>query len=140
SPELLRRAADVRLGLKERLSTAWERRGAGGTMDELLRRDALQHAGLARLGQAFPVRINRREAAALVIVAAVGFALAVLPNPMDQVLQQRQADRVSQAKAADTIREAQAKIAASPKPAPVDPKVQQILADTAKKIRDAQDP
>jgi hypothetical protein len=139
-PELLMRAADVRLGLKERLSTAWERRGASGTMDELLRRDALQHSDLDRLGQAFPVRINRREAGALAIVAAVALALAVLPNPMDQVLQQRQADRVSQAKAAQAIREAQTKIAASPKAAPVDPKIKQILSDTAKKIREAQDP
>ena len=139
-PELLMRAADVRLGLKERLSTAWERRGASGTMDELLQRDAVQHADPDRLGQAFPVRINRREAGVLAIVAAIAFALAVLPNPMDQVLQQRQADRVSQAKAAEAIREAQTKIAASPKAAPVDPKVQQILSDTAKKIREAQDP
>ena len=138
-PELLMRAADVRLGLKERLSTAWERRGASGTMDELLRRDALQHADPDRLGQAFPVRINRREAGALAIVAAVALALAVLPNPMDQVLHQRQADRVSQAKAAQAIREAQTKIAAS-RAAPVDPKIQQILSDTAKKIREAQDP
>ena len=139
-PDALMQAADVRLELKERLSTAWERRGASGTMDELLRGDALQHADTDRLGQAFPVRINRREAGALAIVAAIALALAVLPNPMDQVLHQRQADRVSQAKAADAVREAQTKIAASPKAAPVDPKVQQILSDTAKKIRDAQDP
>ncbi len=139
-PDALMQAADVRLELKERLSTAWERRGASGTMDELLREDALQHADTDRLGQAFPVRINRREAGALAIVAAIALALAVLPNPMDQVLHQRQADRLSQTKAADAVREAQAKIAASPKPAPVDPKVQQILSDTAKKITDAQDP
>jgi hypothetical protein len=139
-PDVLMRAADVRLGLKERLSTAWERRGMSGTMDELLRRDALQKAQVDRLGRTFPVRINRREAAALAIIAGAAFALAVLPNPMDQVLHQRQADRVSQAKAAEAIREAQAKIAASPKPAPVDPKVQQILSDTEKKVRNARDP
>ena len=138
-PDVLMRTADARLGLKERLSTAWERRGASGTMDELLRQDALQHAQPHRLGRAFPLRINRREAGALAIAAAAAFALAVLPNPMDQVLHQRQADRASQTKAADAIREAQTKIAASPA-APVDPKVQQILSDTAKKLRDAQDP
>jgi hypothetical protein len=139
-PEALMRAADTRLGLKERLSTAWERRGASGAMDDLLRQDALQHAQPDRLGRAFPLHINRREAGVLAVAAATAFALAVLPNPMDQVLHQRQADRASQTKAADAIREAQTKIAASPKAAPVDPKVQQILTDTAKRIRDAQDP
>src|SRR5205823_4817286 len=37
----LLRTADLRLGLKERLSTAWERRSAHGPLDEALRRDAL---------------------------------------------------------------------------------------------------
>src|SRR5260370_16141786 len=38
-PDALMQAADVRLELKERLSTAWERRGASGTMDKLLPED-----------------------------------------------------------------------------------------------------
>jgi hypothetical protein len=139
-PDALMQLADVRLGLQERLSTAWERRAASGVMDDLLRRDALQHAQLDRLRRAFPVRINRREAGVLAIVAAAALALAVLPNPMDQVLAQRQADRASQAKAISAITAAQKKIAASTKTAPVDPQVQKILSDTQQKIAQAQDP
>ena len=145
-PEVLMQAADVRLGLKERLSTAWERRETRGTregsgsMDELLLQDALHHADPKLLGRAFPLKINRKEAGILALVAASALALAVLPNPMDQVLRQQRADHASQAKAADTIREAQSKTAATDKPAPVDPKVQKILSDTEKKIRNAQDP
>ena len=139
-PEELMQRADMRLGLQERLSTAWERRSANGVMDGLLREDALLHAERERLKTAFPVSLNRREAAAVAIVAAIALALFVLPNPMDQVLSQRQADRASLAKAASTIRDVQKKIAASTTTAPVAPQVQQILSDTQKKIAQAPDP
>jgi hypothetical protein len=139
-PDVLMQVADVHLGLKERLSTAWERRAADGVMDDLLRQDALQHARRDRLVRAFPIRISRREAGAVGILAAAALALAVLPNPMDRLLAQAQADRASQAKAASTIHEVQKKIAATTKTAPVDPKVQKILSDTAKQIQDAKDP
>ncbi len=139
-PHVLMQLADVRLGLKERLSTAWERREANGAMDALLRQDALQHADRDILEHAFPIRVNRRELGVLAAVAAAALALAVLPNPMDQVLAQRHADSASQAKAAATIRDVQRKIAAVTSPAPVDPKVQKILSDTQQKIAQAQDP
>lgn len=139
-PDVLMQLADMRLGLHERLSTAWERRAERGVMDDLLRQDALQHAQRDRLTHAFPLRINRKEAGVLAILAAAALALAVLPNPMDQVLAQRQADRASQAKAASAISAVQKKIAASPKAAPVDPKVLKILSDAQQKITQAQDP
>jgi chemotaxis protein histidine kinase CheA len=139
-PDVLMQVADVHLGLKERLSTAWERRAANGVMDDLLREDALQHALRDRLVRAFPIRINRREARAVVILAVAALALAVLPNAMDRLLAQAQADRASQAKAASTIKDVQKQIAAGTKTAPVDPKVQKILSDTAKQIQDAKDP
>ena len=139
-PETLMQRADTRLGLKERLSTAWERREAVGAMDSLLRQDALHHADRDRLERAFPIRVNRRELGVLAVIAAAALALAVLPNPMDQVLAQRQADRASQAKAAAAIRTVQQKLAASATPAPVDPKVQKILAEAQQKIAQAQDP
>jgi chemotaxis protein histidine kinase CheA len=138
--DVLMQVADVHLRLKERLSTAWERRAAHGVMDDLLRQDALQHALRDRLVRAFPIRINRREAGAVVILAAAALALAVLPNAMDRLLAQAQADRASQAKAASTIKDVQKQIAAGTKTAPVDPKVQKILSDTAKQIQDAKDP
>src|SRR6266513_982313 len=56
---VLMRIADLRLGLRERLSTAWERRSQAAPMDDIQRRDALQHASGARLATAFPVRFNR---------------------------------------------------------------------------------
>src|SRR5919108_400655 len=62
SAAVLMALADLRLGLKERLSTAWERRQDAGPMDAVQRRDALQRAAGARLGAAFPIRVNRGEA------------------------------------------------------------------------------
>ena len=139
-PGVLMSAADQRLGLKERLSTAWERRSSSGLMDELLRLDALQHAERARLARAFPIRINRRELGVLAIVAVAAVLLAVLPNPMDQLLAQRRADAASQARAANGVHDVQAKIAANATTASADPKVQKILSSTEKQIRQAPDP
>ena len=137
---ILMRLADFRLGLKERLSTAWERRRESGPMDAMQLKDALARAADARLATAFPVRVNRGEASVVAVLAIFALALALLPNPMDQVLAQRQADRVSQARAARAVQAAQKKIADSPKPTPVDPQVQKILQDAAAKIREADSP
>ncbi|MEA2642982.1 MAG: hypothetical protein QOG08_8, partial [Chloroflexota bacterium] len=112
-PGALMSVADQQLGLKERLSTAWERRASSGFMDELLRLDALQHADRARLGRAFPIRINRREVGVLAVIAVAALLLAVLPNPMDQLFAQRRADAASQAAAANLVHAVQAKIAAN---------------------------
>jgi hypothetical protein len=136
----LMRTADLRLGLKERLSTAWERRLEHGALDELLRRDAVDAAARATLTRAFPPTFRRGEALLTVAVALATAALLALPNPMDQVVAQRKADHAAQAKAASTIAATQKKVAASPSPAQVDPQVQKILADTKAKIASAQDP
>jgi hypothetical protein len=136
----LMRTADLNLGLEERLSTAWERRAAHGLLDDRLRADALLHAGRARLAAAFPIGLRRREAVLVAALALAAVALAVVPNPMDQVLAQRHADRVAQSRAASTIAAVQKKLAAATSPAPVDPKVQQILEDTQRKISSARDP
>jgi len=137
---LLMAIADIRLGLKERLSTAWERRGESGPLDDSQRRDALQHADRANLPAAFPVRVNRGEASVVAILAIFSLALALLPNPMDQVLAQRQADRASQARAAKAVAAAQKKIADSGKPSPKDAQVEKILQDAQAKIREADSP
>ena len=140
SPLRLMRTADVRLDLKERLSTAWERRLADGPMDGALRRDALEHAARVKLARAYPIALRRQElllTAALVIAA---FGLLVLPNPMDQVIAQRHADRAAQSRAANTIAQTQKKLAAAPSTAPVDPQVQKILQDTKQRIASAPDP
>src|SRR5207244_2981124 len=137
---VLMRLADFRLGLKERLSTAWERRSESGPMDAIQLRDALSQAAGTRLARAFPVRVSRGEASVVAVLAIFSLALALLPNPMDQVLAQRQADRLSQARAAKAVQAAQKKIADSPKPTPVDPQVQKLLQDAAAKIREADSP
>jgi len=140
SASILMRLADIRLGLKERLSTAWERRAESGALDDVQRRDALQHATRTRLAAAFPVRVNRGEASLVAILAIFALALALLPNPMDQVLAQQKADRTSQARAAKAVQDAQKKAADSTKPTPVDPQVQKILQDAQAKIQQADSP
>jgi hypothetical protein len=140
APAKLMQSADLRLGLKERLSTAWERRLEHGPMDAALHRDALEHAARAKLSAAYGIGLRRTEGllAATLVVAAIG--LLLLPNPMDQVLAQRHADRAAQTRAANTVAETQKKLAASSSPAPVDPQVQKILQDAKSKIAAAPDP
>jgi hypothetical protein len=140
SPISLMRTADLRLGLKERLSTAWERRLEVGPMDGPLRRDALEKAARAKLAAAYPVGLRRGEMLLTVAVAVAAVGLVLLPNPMDQVLAQRRADRNAQTQAAATIAAAQKKIAAASTPAPVDPQVQKVLQDAKAKIAAAPDP
>jgi hypothetical protein len=139
-PMNLMRTADLKLGLKERLSTAWERRRADGPMDSALRQDALRHASRSTLAAAFPIGLRRREILVVVALALACTALLVLPNAMDQVLNQRRADKASQAQAAATIAAVEKKLAAAPSPAPVDPPVQKILQDARAKIAAAPDP
>ena len=139
SAAVLMQLADLRLGLKERLSTAWERRTESGPMDAVQRRDALGQAAGARLANAFPVRVNRGEASLVAVLAIFSLALALLPNPMDRVMAQRQNDRLSQARAAKAVQDAKKKIAAST-PTPLDPQVQKILQDAANRIKQADSP
>jgi hypothetical protein len=140
SPMKLMRTADLQLSLKERLSTAWERRQADGPMDSVLRQDALRHASRVPLAGAFPIQFRRREGWAVIALILATVALAVLPNAMDQVMSQRRADKASQARAAATVEAVQKKLAAVPSPAPVDPQVQKILQDARARITAAQDP
>jgi hypothetical protein len=139
-PMNLMRTADLQLSLKERLSTAWERRQADGPMDSVLRQDALRHASRVPLAGAFPIQFRRREGLAVIALILAAVALAVLPNAMDQVMSQRRADKASQARAAATVEAVQKKLAAVPSPAPVDPQVQKILQDARARITAAQDP
>jgi hypothetical protein len=140
SPTALMRTADLRLGLKERLSTAWERRKASGPMDAELRRDALEQAARAQLARAYPLGFRRTEFLLTAALLVTSMALLLLPNPMDQVLAQRRADSAAQAHAGSTIASTQKKLAAASPNAPVDPQVQKILQDAKSKIAAAPDP
>lgn len=95
APIRLMRSADLQLGLKERLSTAWERRDAGGPLDAALRRDALAHASHGHLAGAFPIRLGRREAMMIALLAVAAITLALVPNPMNQLIAQRRADQAA---------------------------------------------
>jgi hypothetical protein len=130
----LMRTADLRLDLKERLSTAWERRSTEGPMDGALRQDALERAAQVKLSRAYPVGLRRKELLVTAAMLVAAFGLLVLPNPMDQVLAQRHADKAAQARAVNTIAATQKKLASAQSSAPVDPQVQKILQDTKQKI------
>lgn len=140
SPMNLMRNADLRLGLNERLSTAWERRSTHGPMDASLRRDALAHAARTKLSTAYPLSVRRSELLLTGAIAVAAAALILLPNPMSAVIAQRHADQAAQRHAAATIASTQQKLAAKPSAAPVDPKVQQILQDTKAKVAAAPNP
>ena len=139
APSVLLTLADIRLGLKERLSTAWERRTQSGPLDRAQRDDALQHAARTSLPAAFPVRVNRGEASLVAILAIFALALALLPNPMDQVLAQQRADQASQARAARAVQQAAKKVETAT-PSSKDAEIQKILKDTQAKIQQADSP
>jgi hypothetical protein len=90
------RRADLELGLKERLSTALEmesRPGPGLATSLISRqhRDALDVARAIEPRRAFPLRWQRRPLIAAALLALAALALALLPNPMDDLLAERQA-------------------------------------------------
>jgi hypothetical protein len=98
------RRVDAELGLKERLATALTFRGgfrAGdlsigqASLVTLQREDALAVAQAVDLDRAFPLRWLRGHLLLALALAAATATLAMLPNPMDVVLEEKVA--VSQA-------------------------------------------
>ena len=85
------RLLDVRLGLRDRLSTAWELRDDAGSLPALQRRDALRKlneftpAGAVRL---WPGRARMLSLALLIVAFAL---LLLLPNAQSAALQQQAA-------------------------------------------------
>ncbi|HET9918742.1 MAG TPA: hypothetical protein VFQ30_02785, partial [Ktedonobacteraceae bacterium] len=85
------RLVDSRLGLRDRLGTAWEMRGQSSALHTLQRRDALQQLGKHTPAAAISLQ-PRRSWLILFGIAVVLLALLVfLPNPMTKVLQQQAA-------------------------------------------------
>ncbi len=140
NPSVLARIADLRLDLKERLSTAWERRSLSAPLDDWQRRDALEHTNGRSMAAAFPLGLHRGEASLAAVLAVFAIALMVLPNPMDQVLAKRRADQVSQARAAATLQRAKEQVAAQPTTSPVDAQIEKILKDAQTRIQSAPSP
>ena len=140
APMLLARVADARLGLRQRLSTAWERRTSTVPIDLRQRRDALERAAPLPIADAFPVRVERGEVSVLAAIVVCALAVSLLPNPMDRVIAQRHADQRSQARAASALQRSADQLHAQKPAAAVDPQVQQVLRDTQARIRGTQDP
>ena len=140
NPMTLARVADARLDLRQRLSTAWERRTSTVPIDLRQRQDAVERAAPLPMAAAFPVRVERGEVSILAAIAVCALAISLLPNPMDRVIAQRHADRRSQAAAAATLQRTAGQLHAQKPAVSVDPQVQQILRDAQARISHAQDP
>jgi len=140
TPSVLARIADIRLDLKERLSTAWERRSLSAPLDGWQRQDALDVAGGRSMAAAFPLRVHRGEASLAAVLAMFAIGLLVVPNPMDQVLAKHRADQVSQARAAAALQRAKEQVAAQLKTSPVDAQIEKILKDAQARIQKAPSP
>src|SRR5690349_3083231 len=82
---------DRRLELHDRLSTAWELRTEATALAGLQRRDALKQLGQHQPSRALPLRFHRSTALILLAVCLALVGLIVLPNPMNDVIKQRQA-------------------------------------------------
>jgi len=91
SPARSARLLDMRLGLRDRLSTAWELRDNSASLPALQRRDALRKlneftpAGAIQL---WPGRARMLTLALLIVAFAL---LLLLPNPQGAGLQQQEA-------------------------------------------------
>src|SRR4051812_1954370 len=91
-PTRVAQRVDMELELRERLSTAIElsRQGEPHPLDEMQQADARTYADTLR-PRMLPLAIERRPLQLALIPLALGLALALLPNPQDQVLAQRAA-------------------------------------------------
>lgn len=85
------RRVDALLGLHDRLGTAWEYREDSAPLPALQRRDALERLGAFAPASAISLRPGRTRLLALGIVALAFVLLLVLPNPVNNALQQQQA-------------------------------------------------
>lgn len=98
------RAADARLGLKERLASALYFEGHPGELQRRLLEDALQRASEHRPSEAFPLRRHGRQALAAGLCVVVAASLALTPNPQAAALARRSADQAVLAQAKRTVR------------------------------------
>src|SRR5947209_16595198 len=132
------RAIDARLGLHDRLGTAWELRDEASALATLQRRDALKQLKKHTPASAISLRISRFLLLFLGIVALALLLLVVLPNPMDAVLKQQaafQAHVAKQVASIETVRQVlthQNTLSAAQKA-----QIDQILRDLETKLQNA---
>jgi hypothetical protein len=98
----LHRAAqlDRRLGLQDRLATAWLNRAVDTPMARLQRGDALHQLEAAKQ---LDIRLARIEALALAALAILSLALLVVPSPMEKLLRQIATEQLATEQAAERI-------------------------------------
>lgn len=109
-PVTVARRADIMLGLSERLSTALElaAQGAAGELVERQWDDALSHARRVNPRQEIRLMVDQTALRWAGLAAALILVLALLPNPMDAVLEHRAAARQAaheQARQIEELRE-----------------------------------
>ena len=95
SPAWSARLLDSRLGLRDRLSTAWELRDDSGSLPALQRRDALRKLEGYTPAGAIPLWPGRMRVLALAGLVVAFALLLLLPNPQLAALQQREAFQAS---------------------------------------------
>ena len=114
------RQADLLLYLSDRLGTAWEFRDSNSPVASLQRQDAL--ASIRSRDPGVAVRIWPGRSHFLPVIA--GFALigvlVALPNPMDQVIQQREQLQQRLAQASEEVQKAKEQSARADSPLRVD--------------------
>lgn len=112
------RRFDRLLDLRERTTAALElASGRIRTNEELharQMRDALYHAERARLQQALPLPVERREWGVVAVLLMLLVVLLLLPNPQDSAIAQNDAQQAALADAAEAVREITRDVALDP--------------------------
>ncbi len=85
------RLLDMRLGLRDRLSTAWELRDDSGSLPALQRRDALRKLNEFTPAGAIQLWPGRTRMLTLALLIVAFTLLLLLPNPQSTALQQQAA-------------------------------------------------
>jgi hypothetical protein len=113
-PRTIARRADRALGLKERLLTAVElqRHPPQSPLVGLQLRDALDQFRRHDPSDYFPVRLPGRELNALLVFSVLAVGLVLAPNPMEQVVRQREQVAVTIKQEAERIRKLADELAA----------------------------
>src|SRR5262249_21254489 len=107
---------DLRLGGRERLTTALEFATEAGGLYIRQRDDAATFAGAADLARLGPPQVPLKTLAIAAAAGAGALALALLPNPALQDLRQHRADAAAQAAAANQIEAIARQVAGPGKP------------------------
>jgi hypothetical protein len=143
SRQVVARTADMRLGGRERLTTALQFATEGGWLYVRQRDDAAAFAASADLAGLGPVQVPVKTLALAAVAAAAAVVLAVLPNPALQTLREQRAHAAAQAATADQIDAIARQVAGQGKPGE-DPAKREALArelqQAASGVRKAPDP